>query len=339
VYKNTPRRDGHDVIVIGASAGGVEALQTLTLGLKAGLAAAVLVVMHLGPKSQLVHVLGRAPLPIGWARSGEPVRHGRIYVAPPDRHLLIHEEHLMLRRGPHENRSRPSIDPLFRSAACSRGSRVIGVVLSGRLSDGSAGLRAVKRCGGIAVVQDPQNAQVPDMPRNALRYAEVDHCVSIDDMPALLMQLVQEPAGQTPDVPRDICLEAAIAAQELVTMNEMDELGTRSLFSCPECGGPLWEITDEDMLRYRCHVGHAFAADSMLAAEAEQAERTLGTLLRQYREQALLTRRLAERETSPPLAERLRARANGYEEDAEVIRRLLLRDGATAATNNDSGEC
>jgi two-component system chemotaxis response regulator CheB len=210
-----PSRATHDLVVIGASAGGLHALQTLMAGLPAELPAAVLIVLHLGNASHLAHILGRAGhLPVRDAANGEPIKRGQIYVAPPGVHLLVHDGHLLLRRGPRENMCRPAIDPLFRSAAATYGSRAIAVVLSGALNDGAAGLDAVKRCGGLAVVQDPEDATVPDMPRSALRRVAVDHCLPIAEMADLLTRLVAAPAGEASDIPLSVKVEAAMAAQE-----------------------------------------------------------------------------------------------------------------------------
>jgi two-component system chemotaxis response regulator CheB len=328
----TPKSANHDIIVIGASAGGVEALQSLVRGFPADLPAAVFIVLHIGrASSQMAAILGRAgPLPVSEATSGEPIARGRIYMAAPDRHLLLHDGHILLRRGPHENMSRPAIDPLFRSAACSFGAQVIGVVLSGALNDGTAGLRAVKRCGGVAVIQDPAEAAVPDMPRSAERYVKVDHAVPVAAMGALLARLAAAPAGRTPEIPADICLEAAIAAQELKDMTRERQLGDPSPFSCPECGGTLWELVDGSMVRYRCHIGHAYTAEAMLAAETDEIEQLLSRLLRTHRDRAELVHRMAERERAlrhDNAADRLEARAREYEENAETMQRLLLSRG------------
>lgn len=316
-----------DIVVIGASAGGLEPLKTLVAGLPADLPASVFVVMHVGTTSHLPGILDRAgALPAAAARNGDEVQHGRIYVAPPGRHLLLHDGHVLLRRGPRENLSRPAIDPLFRSAACSFGGRVIGVVLSGALDDGTAGLRAIKSGGGVAVVQDPADAAFPEMPRSALRYVDVDHAVAAGEMTGLLVRLVGEPAGETPEIPLGIRIEAAISAQESQEMSIRDQPGKLSPFTCPECSGSLWELVDGSMLRYRCHVGHAFTSDILLAAQAEQVEQRLWTLLRTHEERAELVRRLADRERErnrDSLAADLQWRAEEYEKDAELLRGLL----------------
>ncbi len=325
----TAKSINRDIIVIGASAGGVDALRELVRGLPPDLPAAVFVVLHIGrAKSVLATILGReGPLPVAPARSGERIERGRIYVAVPDRHLLLHDDHILLRRGPHENMSRPAIDPLFRSAACSFGGRVIGVVLSGALNDGTAGLRAIKRCGGLAVVQDPADAAISDMPLSALRYVEVDHRLPARAMGQALARLAALPAGPTPEIPVDICLEAAITAQELMDMTAREQqMGRPAPFSCPECGGGLWELADGNMLRYRCHVGHAYTAEAMLAAETDEIEQLLSRLLRSHRDRAEVVRRMAALERSlhnNREADQLEARAREYEENAELMQRLL----------------
>jgi two-component system chemotaxis response regulator CheB len=322
---------GHDIIVIGASSGGVRVLQRIMADLPHDLPAAVFVVMHLGLASHLAPILDRAgKLPVVSAESGAPIRRGHVHVAPPGRHLLLHDGHLMLRRGPHENLARPAIDPLFRSAAATFGGRVIGVVLSGALNDGTAGLNAVKRCGGIAVVQEPDDAAVPEMPRSALRTVAVDHCLPGNAIGALLARLALLPAGQTPSIPFDIRLESAIAAQEIGDMATQDGLGEPSRFTCPECHGTLWEIDDGGLRRYRCHVGHAFTGEAMLAAQTRQIERTLWSLMRSHTERAVLVRRLAAQETSPGRAAELLRRAAETERDAELVRQLV-RERATTA--------
>ncbi len=327
------------VIVIGASAGGLQPLHRILDDIPPDLPAAVFVVLHIGAASHLVEILGRtAALPVMPARSGQRIEPGVIYVAVPDKHLLLHDQHILLRRGPRENLARPAIDPLFRSAASTFGARVIGVVLSGALNDGTAGLRAIKRCGGITVVQQPSDAAVPGMPLSALLYAEIDHVAPAGALAGLLARLVREPAGETPPVPIEIRLEAAIAAQELVGMETDEQLGRPSRFTCPECHGALWEIDDGALLRYRCHVGHAFTADVVLQAQAVQAEEMLWSLMRAHQERAALARRMASQErmqSRHALAEQLLQRARGYDEDAEVIRRLLREHMPGVAVEED----
>jgi two-component system, chemotaxis family, protein-glutamate methylesterase/glutaminase len=332
INETTLKDDSLRLIVVGASAGGVGALTSLVRDLPGDLAAAVLVVLHVGAESILPDLLDRAgPLPARHAGKGQSIEPGRIYVAPPGFHLLVHDRHLLLRRGPRENLARPAIDPLFRSAACSFGSRVIGVILTGSLNDGTAGLQAIKRCGGLAVVQDPAEAPFRDMPTSALAHVDVDHCLAVGDMASLLAWLVLEPPGPQVPIPGDIRLEAAIAAQEHAEMSSEDQLGVPAPFTCPECQGPLWEIADSRMLRYRCHTGHAFTAEIMLDAQADETDRILSKLLRSHQQRAELARRLAHKERAerPGLADRFLDRAREHASDAEMVKRLLLRgDGA-----------
>jgi two-component system chemotaxis response regulator CheB len=322
-----PSARNRSVIVIGASAGGVEGLKKIVSDLPADLPAAVFIVVHVGQVSYLPGILQRvAALKTSVAENGARVETGNIYVAPPGAHLLLHDDHMMLRRGPRENLARPAIDPLFRSAALSYGASVIGVVLSGALSDGTAGLRAIKTVGGLAVVQHPKDALVPSMVESALRYAEIDHCEPAAKLGGLLAKLAAEPAGETLPAPPAVRLEAAIAAQEHASMQEADRLGELSVFTCPECHGPLWEIEDGDMLRYRCHTGHAFTADAVMEAQAIEADEILWSLLRTHQQRAEFARRAAERERTKDrsgLASEFGKRAREYEADAAVIERIL----------------
>jgi two-component system, chemotaxis family, protein-glutamate methylesterase/glutaminase len=287
----------------------------------------------------LVEILDRAAaMPVFRARSGLSIEPGRIYVAVPGVHLLLHDQHILLRRGPRGNLSRPAIDPLFRSAACTFGARVIGVVLSGALNDGTAGLLAIKRCGGIAVAEHPEDAAVPEMPLSALTHVDIDHVAPAAELGGLLARLAFEPAGETPPIPLEIRLEAAIAAQELPGMETNEKLGKVSGFTCPECRGSLWEIDDGSLLRYRCHVGHAFTADTVLQAQTAEAEEMLWSLMRAHQERAALARRMAQQErlqSRDALAEQLMQRARGYDEDAEVVRRLLQDHMAVVASGED----
>jgi two-component system chemotaxis response regulator CheB len=317
---------GHDIIVVGASAGGIDPLQRLCRELPPDLPAAVFIVLHVGIRSHLSDILDRSSsLPVVSAVSGAPIARGTIYVAPPGKHLLLHNGHLLLRRGPRENMARPAVDALFRTAAATYGSRVTGLVLSGALNDGTAGLRAIKRCGGLAVVQDPEEAAEPSMPRSALRHVEVDHIARAARLAELLYRLALTPAGPTPEIPVDIRVEAAIAAQELGSMAIEEKLGKLSPFTCPECHGALWEISDGSMLRYRCHVGHAYTADAIVAAGSIEIDKMMETLLRSHQERAALVHHMAKLERSQRndgLARQLEERAKEYDEDAELVRRL-----------------
>jgi len=236
-----------------------------------------------------------------------------------------------VRRGPRENRARPAIDPLFRSAAVNGSSRVIGVVLSGLLNDGASGLQAIKRCGGVAVVQEPRDAAVPDMPRHALAAVAADHVLPLADIAPLLTRLAAAPRPPPPaEVPEEIRLEALIAAQELTVMPDQHRFGPLAALSCPDCHGTMQEIQEGRLVRYRCHTGHAFTLEALQESQDEAWERTLYAAMRAQQEQAMLCHRLAEearqRRQEWSMAEFGR-RAQDYEEGAQLIRQLLARSG------------
>lgn len=321
-----------DVIVIGTSAGGVQALQRLAAGLPPGLPAAVLVVLHTYPyaPSYMAEILGRSgPLPAEDATDGRPVDRGRIYLAPPDHHLLVRGGRLRLTRGPKENRHRPAIDPLFRSAAVEYGPRAVGVILTGMLDDGVAGLWAVKDRGGVAVVQDPAEADYRSMPENALRRVAVDHVLGLADMPAALARLAAEEAGAMAEaVPDDLRVEARIALEEKALEAGVGDIGVPSPFACPECHGVLLQLKAVGGgLRFRCHTGHSYTASTLLAELTGAVEDTLWSAVRAVQESVLLMRHLAghARESGDAAAagayERKAAEAEGR---AEQVRRAVL---------------
>ncbi|MBV9109948.1 MAG: chemotaxis protein CheB [Gemmatimonadetes bacterium] len=290
-----------DIIVVGASAGGVEALRDVASQLPAGFPAAVLAVVHFPSylSSNLPEILTRAgPLPARHPDDGERIENGRIYLAPPDRHLLIERGgSIRLSRGPRENGHRPAVDPLFRSAARSCGRRVIGVVLTGNLDDGTAGLAAVRRRGGCTVVQDPADAAHPGMPSSALANVRVDHSVPLAEIPALLQRLVTEPIPAPGEDPPDAALEfeADVAEMEPYAMHADRRPGRPSGFSCPECHGTLWEIHDGDLVRFRCRVGHAFGPETLLAEQVEEVETALWTAFQALKERAAFARKMARK--------------------------------------------
>ena len=291
-----------DVVAVGASAGGIRALRTLVRGLPANFEAPVVIVQHLSAESPglLPEILAQgAQLRVSAASDGAPLETGRVHVAIPNHHLLIDSSgRLRLSRGPKENRSRPAIDPMFRSAALAFGARVIGVVLTGYLNDGSAGLKAVKLCGGACVVQDPKEAEAPSMPLSALRLVPSARQVAIEKLPALLTSLVGSAAEKEPPMAkhrlRELEIEAAIAAGDQDALRGTRTLGKPSPLTCPDCHGALFEITSEPSLkRYRCHTGHAFTADSLLASIEESTENMLWSAVRALQEKAILLHHLA----------------------------------------------
>lgn len=306
-----------DVIVVGASSGGVEALVTLVSGLPPTLAAAIFVVLHVRPEgpSMLPAVLNRAGhLPAAHAVDGEPIRRGRIYVAPPAQQLYVERGRIAVRHGPRENLHRPAVDPLFRTAAHHYGARVIGIVLSGALDDGTAGLLAVKSAGGVTIVQDPSDATFSDMPSNAFDIVGPDYCVPVVDLPELLRKLVGTAAVAPSDVTEEVPLETAEEAESSSETMRPDELGTPSAFTCPECHGTLWELADDRALRYRCRVGHAYSTETMVKAQGESSERALWAALRALEERVGLMNRIAER-----------ARMRGHEATAAMFEQRSRR--------------
>jgi two-component system chemotaxis response regulator CheB len=322
--------DKRDILVIGASAGGLAALTRLFGGMPKGCVPTVFVVLHISPnaRSLLPQLLERARwLPAFHPTDGEPIRPGHIHIAPPDHHLLLHPGRVLVRRGPRENRTRPAVDPLFRSAGIAFGSRVVGVVLTGVLDDGASGLRAIHRCGGVSIVQDPEEAEWPGMPESAIARAPVDHVLPVDAMPALLCRLAAEPAPPSPPVPFDIAAEAHIAEQEFTTVAEDTKaIGSPTTLSCPDCGGGLSEIRDGPVLRFRCQVGHAFSPDSMEEAQAEAMEKVLWVALRTHEDRVVLFKRMAHHardRDQPGIADKWEAQMQEARKNAELLRQVL----------------
>lgn len=323
------RLGGRDILAIGASSGGVEALRELVGGLPGDLPAAVMVVLHFpeGAPSALSRILSRSgPLEAGHPEDGDPIEDGRIYVAPSGCHMLVEDGRVRLARGPRENYHRPAVDALFRSAAVARGPGVVGVVLTGARDDGTAGLVAIKRRGGVAVVQDPDDALFRWMPESALRYAEVDHRVPLAEMAPLLDRLCREPVGERGEgpVPEEMEFEARIAGLDPSTVNSLEHPGDPSGFTCPECSGPLFEIREEPLVRYRCRVGHAYTADGVLEGKDGMLEDALNTALNTLEESAAVAERLAARSHDHPhAAARFEERVREARRRAETIRRIL----------------
>jgi two-component system chemotaxis response regulator CheB len=321
-------------VAIGGSAGALDGLRQIVADLPADLPAAVFVVIHVGSGPSILPTLlnqaGR--LPARFADDGERIQAGRIYVAPVDRHLLVEDGVMVVRRGPRENLSRPAIDPLFRSLAADHGAHSVGVILSGALSDGAAGLVAMKRCGAITVVQDPAAADYPSMPQAAIDATEVDHIVPAHQIGPLIARLVQDRGGRDIAPPPDIKHESEIAAHGV---SEPWEVAARAnggppVFSCPDCGGPL-SVVDDRVMRMRCAVGHAHTVDTLLAAQSVDVERALWVAFRTNRERAALLRRMAEDARGRKLGKAAliwEERAAEFEQHAKVVHELLMRASA-----------
>jgi len=319
-----------DVIVIGTSAGGVEALQGLFRGIPGDLPAAILVVLHIPSHSpsRLGEILGRvSKLPVKIGEDGEMLARGQVYVASADRHLLIEGEKIRVTRGPTENRHRPAVDTLFRSAAYSCGQRVIGIVLTGMLDDGSSGLWAIKDRGGIAIVQSPDEAAFPSMPESALAHVAIDYTFTLAEMPAALERLTMEPVpAAAPSGPSELLsIETRIALEGNGLKGGVMKLGPVSPNTCPECHGVLVRIREGQSVRYRCHTGHSFSLLSLLTDVNDEIDRTLWNVLRAIEERILLLKEMQEAATADPDALRtLEAAATATEARAEEIRAMVL---------------
>lgn len=318
-----------DLVCIGASAGGVTAIGDLLAALPAELRATVFVVIHTPPSGPnlLAEILDRRTgLQVRRARDGDSIVPGTVYLAPVDHHLLVLPDRVGLGRGPAENRHRPSVDALFRSAAVSHSSRVIGVVLTGNLDDGAAGLAHIKRCGGVAVVQDPDDAPYPGMPQSAIEAARPQAILPLNDIAPLLRRLVGEPVSpHAPPAPGPAS-EVTVAMSRSPGVERSERLGELVPLGCPECGGPLWQIDDEDFLRYRCHIGHAFGARSLADQQTDEINRTLSMALRLFEERSQMLRTMATEQTARGhelIAVSYAERAGEADSHAVVLRQLL----------------
>jgi two-component system chemotaxis response regulator CheB len=297
-----------NLIVVGASAGGVEALRSLVAGLPPDLPAAVLVVLHVPSYggSVLPAILERAgDLPADHPEGEQPLEEGRIYVAPPDHHLLVVDGHCVVTRGPRENGHRPAIDPLFRSASLAFDGKVAGVVLSGTLDDGTAGLSWIKLRDGATLVQAPSDALYPAMPQNAIDFVDPDYVEPVEELVNTLVRLTSDAGGRNG---KEAILEPAPDPS-----SEQPQPGDIAPFSCPSCGGSLWETVTDGIANYRCRVGHAYTLNSLVAAHGDTVERAMWTAYRALEEQAAMSRRVGRR-----LAERGRVEsAERFERQAE----------------------
>lgn len=319
-----------DIIVVGASAGGVEALRRLAAGLTPNFAGTIFVVWHMAAESPrvLAGVISKAgPLPAVFPKNDDTFTSGKIYVGPPDHHFLIDKNRIRLTRGPKENRFRPAIDPLFRSAARAYGSRVVGVILTGGLDDGTAGLQIVKRLGGTAIVQDPNEAYAPSMPTSAMTHVAVDYCLRIDQIAPKLNELTKSPAGsEEVTVPEDVDIEVRIALAERAMVAGVAKLGEPSCFTCPECHGVLLKLKKTDPERFRCHTGHAYTLDTLLSDLAEKSDDSIWNAVRSLEEESMLVSHLVNHWDNHKGRDReaLLKRVAEIESRAEIIRQTTI---------------
>jgi two-component system chemotaxis response regulator CheB len=326
-------RTGRDIVVVGASAGGVEALREVVRHLPENLGATIFVVLHLPPSGtsvlpQILRRVGR--LKAVHAQDGERFERGCIYIAPPDQHMRFADGHVTLDRGPKENGHRPAVDPMFRSAAETFGGRVAGVVLSGVLDDGAAGLVAIKNRGGTTLVQSAGDAMYPTMPAAALEaIGEPDVTGTARELAEAIAGL----AGRPPNGPRPTAVpNLPVETEPLIEVergaSEQPQRGGPSGFTCPECHGALWETQEGNLARFRCRTGHEFSPESLVAEQSDHVERALWAALRALEEKAAMLRRMSVRFTSrdlPRVSARFERKANGVLEEALAIR-ALLRD-------------
>lgn len=326
---------GSHIIVIGASAGGLDALTRLIAQLPDSFPAPIFIVNHMAPDTSgnaLLSALKKnGSLPCALASHNEIFKEGHIYLAPSDHHLMIGLGKILVTKGARENRARPSIDSLFRSAAVVYRNKVIGVVLTGYLDDGTAGMEAIQRCGGVCVVQDPSDAAYPDMPQNVVNRIKVDFSVPLAEMGALLKKLMGLKPGKNIAVPEDLVVEAKVAERVLSDLSAVEALGDQVPFNCPGCGGVLWEIAKGSSLRYRCHTGHAYTSAVLLAEQSNKIEETLWVALRMFEERRNLLRTMSDKNRrgySPSAG----GRAKESEVHIERIRAMLKSDNI--AINN-----
>jgi two-component system chemotaxis response regulator CheB len=286
-------------LVIGGSAGGLTALITLVESFKLSWNIPVFVVLHLSQQSVGNYIATRlsahTPYNCKLAEDNEPVKKNHIYIAPPNRHLLIDNGTVILGSGPEENRWRPSIDVLFRSAATQKHLHVIGIILSGLLDDGTSGMTAIKKSGGTCIVQNPEEAEYPDMPRSALNAVRTSHCVKLSAMPGIIDKTLRSPKRPKKRIPPEVLVESAISKNVSTGYKDLKKISTQTVYNCPDCGGGLWEIKEGKLSRYRCHIGHVYSEQDLLLKQNETTETTLWVALRLMEERkTLMTKMLDE---------------------------------------------
>ena len=331
-----------DIIVIGASAGGLNALRELVKRLPADFAASIFIVQHISPSSPsyLPQILNRdSAVECLHPKDGQQIEKGKVYIAVPDHHLLIEKNKILVKKGPKENRFRPSVDALFRSAAYNFGTRTIGIILSGLLDDGTSGLWSVRRLGGTTIVQSPDDALYPDMPVNALEYVDADHILPVKEIGPAIVRLSAEAAPQQPAIPEEdigrIATELQIASQTMDTSMPSLKLGEPSMLTCPECNGALSRIEEKKIVRFRCHTGHAFTENALLADITKCIEEDLWKAIRGLDESILLLQEMSGRSSSAGewAVKALHQRISDAKKHSEAIRKTLV---STEQFNRDT---
>jgi two-component system, chemotaxis family, protein-glutamate methylesterase/glutaminase len=331
-YRSNRMPESNFIITVGASAGGTLVLPALLKQLHPDQNISVFIVVHMGKKTAAEMFVKRVQkttaLTCKLAKNGESIKKGFVYVAQPDHHLLIKKNKILLGKGPMENRYRPSIDSLFRSAAAEHDHRVIGIILSGMLEDGVSGILAIKRSGGTCIIQDPNEAQYPDMPKAAISNVKADYIIPVSEMGEAISQTISKPPKKAP-IPDDIRKEADIAERVQLGINQVEQFGERSIYSCPDCGGGLWQHVSEGITRYRCHVGHAYSEEGLLTSMQVTTESALWTAMRIIEERRNLLKTLAEKEGnngSKHIQRRYRTRMKELELQLNHLKTVLLRN-------------
>lgn len=343
---------GHDIIVIGASAGGVEAVRELVASLPSDLPVAIFIVIHIPPHSTsfLPEILNRVQkqhnggsLRADHPQNGELIQHGQIYIAPPDYHMLIKPGYIRLVQGPHENGTRPAVDPLFRTAAKAYGRRVVGVVLTGMLDDGTAGLIDVKEFGGVAVVQDPNDAQYEGMPRSAIEQVDADYILPLSSIAPVLVRLAHEPVIESGEKlmtdDRKIEIEPDIVELDGAALRKQGSPGTNTTLTCPDCGGVLSQLHDRNLLQFRCQVGHAWSVSSLQAEHSKHVEKAFWEAIRTLEERAKLMNQMAKNADSKNRsfsAKRYQDLAQEAQQRSDMLRQTLFQ-GQLPAVNSPDG--
>jgi two-component system chemotaxis response regulator CheB len=319
------------IITIGASAGGLNAINEVVSQLPEDLNAAVFVVIHLAKVGLGNFLLTRLQKYTSFhcvlAEEGQEIERGHIYIAPPGVHLLIKDGKIGLGHGPAENRWRPSIDVLFRSAAAHFGDRTIGIILTGYLNDGTAGMSAIKRCNGYCIVQDPAQAEYPDMPQSVLDSVPVDFCVPLIKIVGSILSIIKSAEPAPASVPPDVAKEAKIAENAVVSLEAAANLGEKAPYVCPDCGGSLWSMNTGDIKRYRCYVGHSYYENELLIKQAESLEATLWIALRMMEERRMLLLKIYDDELKKGfhrLAQIHKKRADDLEKHISKLKDLLF---------------
>ena len=312
------------IVVVGASAGGLQALSEMVRSFEKGLDVAYCIVLHLSRKAIgdfVVHKLRQVTdLECTMVVDGHVIKRNTIYVARPNQHMLVKDHKFILGAGPEENRYRPSIDVLFRSAAAAYSSHSIGVILSGLLDDGTSGMWAIKRSGGICIVQDPNLAEYPDMPLSVIDNMEVDHVLPLSEIGSVIADIFRNMKGPKKAVPEDVILESRIAEQTAVGIDDVRKLDVdHSIFACPDCGGGLWEVKHDIIKRYRCHIGHAYTEKDLVVKQSEAATNTLWVALRMMEERKHLLKKMGTNYAEKGFTSLM---ANHKEKQDEMVRHI-----------------